>query len=188
LSAGPEWGPLARLAGIWEGEKGEDVAYANEDGKIGLTPYREHIDFKPFGPVENGSQVLYGLDYRMAAWRRDEESPFHTEVGYWMWDARDSEVVRCFLIPRGSAIVAGAVVGADDTKFTLHASVGSQTYGILSNNWLDKNAQAIRYEVTIDTSVEDEFTYTETTEIKHARVADEVIHTDGNTLRKIADA
>jgi hypothetical protein len=84
--------------------------------------------------------------------------------------------------------VAGAVVGADDTKFTLHASVGSQTYGILSNNWLDKNAQAIRYEVTIDTSVEDEFTYTETTEIKHARVADEVIHTDGNTLRKIADA
>ena len=111
MSAGPEWGPLARLAGIWEGEKGEDVAYANENGKIGLTPYREHIDFKPFGPVENGSQVLYGLDYRMAAWRGDEDSPFHTEVGYWMWDARDSEVVRCFLIPRGSAIVAGAVVG-----------------------------------------------------------------------------
>ena len=112
VSAGPEWGPLARLAGIWEGEQGEDVAYANEAGKIGLTPYREHVDFKPFGPVENGSQVLYGLDYRMAAWRGDEENPFHTEVGYWMWDARDSEVVRCFLIPRGSAIVAGATVGA----------------------------------------------------------------------------
>ena len=75
MSAGPEWGPLARLAGIWEGEKGEDVAYANDSGKIGLTPYREHIDFKPFGPVENGSQVLYGLDYRMAAWRGDEEQP-----------------------------------------------------------------------------------------------------------------
>ena len=118
MSAGPEWGPLARLAGIWEGEKGEDVAYANQDGKIGLTPYREHIDFKPFGPVENGSQVLYGLDYRMAAWRGEEESPFHTEVGYWMWDARDSEVVRCFLIPRGSAVVPGAVVGAGETKYT----------------------------------------------------------------------
>ena len=119
LSAGPEWGPLARLAGIWEGEQGEDVAYANETGKIGLTPYREHVDFKPFGPVENGSQVLYGLDYRMAAWRGDEENPFHTEVGYWMWDARDSEVVRCFLIPRGSAVVAGATVAADATKYTL---------------------------------------------------------------------
>ena len=77
-----------------------------------MTPYREHIDFKPFGPVENGSQVLYGLDYRMAAWRGDEENPFHTEVGYWMWDAGDSEVIRCFMIPRGSAIVAGAMGGA----------------------------------------------------------------------------
>ena len=87
-----------------------------------------------------------------------------------MWDARDSEVVRCFLIPRGSAIVAGATVAADATTFTLQANVGSQTYGILSNNWLDKNAQAIRYEVTIDTSVDDEFTYTETTVIQHARM------------------
>ena len=119
MSAGPEWGPLARLAGIWEGERGEDVAYANETGKIGLTPYREHVELKPFGPVENGSQVLYGLDYRMAAWRGDEENPFHTEVGYWMWDARDSEVVRCFVIPRGSAIVAGGTVAADATTFTL---------------------------------------------------------------------
>ena len=61
--------------------------------------------------------------------------------------------------------------------------MGSQTYGILSNNWLDKNAQAIRYEVTIDTSVDDEFTYTETTVIKHARMPEEVVHTDRNTLQ-----
>ena len=183
-----EWGPLGALIGEWEGEGGLDTSYSHAQGKVVGTPYLEKVTFKPFGPVENGSQVLYGLDYRMAAWRGDEDSPFHTEVGYWMWDARDSEVVRCFLIPRGSAIVAGAVVGADDTKYTLHASVGSQTYGILSNNWLDKNAQAIRYEVTIDTSVENEFTYTETTVIKHARLPEEVIHTDSNTLRKIADA
>jgi hypothetical protein len=188
LSAGPEWGPLARLAGIWEGEKGEDVAFANADAKIGLTPYREHIDFKPFGPVENGSQVLYGLDYRMAAWRGTEENPFHTEVGYWLWDARDSEVVRCFLIPRGSAVVAGGVVAADATKFNLEARVGNQTYGILSNNWLDKNAKTIRYEVAIDTSVDDEFTYIETSVIHHARMPEEVVHTDQNTLRRIADA
>ena len=188
MSAGPEWGPLARLAGEWEGERGEDVAYANEKGEIGLTPYREHVDFKPFGPVENGSQVLYGLDYRMAAWRGTEDNPFHTEVGYWMWDARDSEVVRCFLIPRGSAIVAGAIVAPDATKFTLEANVGSQTYGILSNNWLDKNAQAIRYEVTIDTSVDGEFTYSETTVIHHARMPEQVVHTDKNTLKRIAEA
>ena len=187
MSAGPEWGPLARLAGIWEGDQGEDVAFANIEGKIILTPYREHTELKPFGPVENGSQVLYGLDYRMAAWRGTEENPFHTEVGYWMWDARDSEVVRCFVIPRGTALVAGGVVAADATKFDLEAKIGNHTYGILANNWLDKNAQSIGYEVFLDTSVDDEFSYVETTVIKHARVAEEVIHTDRNTLRRIAD-
>ncbi len=188
MSAGREWGPLGRLAGIWEGEQGEDVAYANETGKIGVTPYREHTDLKPFGPVENGSQVLYGLDYRMAAWRGTQENPFHTEVGYWMWDARDREVIRCFLIPRGTAVVAGATVAADDTKFTLEANVGSQTYGILAHNWLDKNARSIRFEVTIDTSVDGQFTYDETTVIALGRTADQVIHTDRNTLKRIAAA
>ena len=75
MSAGPEWGPLARLAGIWESDQGEDVAFGNVEGKIVVTPFREHIDFKPFGPVENGSQVLYGLDYRMAGWRGTRTTP-----------------------------------------------------------------------------------------------------------------
>ena len=188
MSAGPEWGPLARLAGVWEGEQGDDVAYGNEEGKIGLTPYREHIDFKPFGPVENRSQVLYGLDYRRAAWRGTEENPSQTEVGYWLWDARDNEVVRCILVPRGSAIVAGATVAAEATTYSLEANVGSQTYGILSNNWLDKNARAIRYEVTVDTGVDGEFTYSETTVFHHAGTPEQVVHTDRNTLKRIADA
>ena len=176
------------VGGHLGGPAGRGRGLRQRDRKIGLTPYREHVDFKPFGPVDNGSQVLYGLDYRMAAWRGDEENPFHTEVGYRMWDARDSEVVRCFVIPRGSAVVAGGVVAADATTFTLSARVGSQTYGILANNWLDKNAQSVSFEVTIDTSVENEFTYDETTVIKHAKVAEEVTHTDRNTLKRIADA
>jgi hypothetical protein len=105
-----------------------------------------------------------------------------------MWDARDSEVVRCFLIPRGSAVVAGGTVAPDATTFNLEAKIGSQTYGILANNWLDKNARSVSYEVTIDLSVDDEFTYSETTVIKHARMPEEVVHTDRNTLRRIADA
>ena len=188
MTAGPEWGPLARLAGVWEGQKGEDVAYANETGKIGLTPYREHIDLKPFGPVENGAQVLYGLDYRMAGWRGTEENPFHTEVGYWLWDAVDSQVIRCFIVYRGLAIVAGGTVEPRATNFTLEADAGVQTYGILSNHFLDQNARTVRYEVTIDTEVDDQFTYIETSILQHAKWPDPVSHTDRNTLRRIARA
>ena len=100
-------GPLAELAGIWEGNEGLDVAYSNERGVLAETPYRERVEFKPFGPVDNGAQTLYGLDYRMAAWRRGEDLPFHTEVGYWLWDAADGQVMRCSVVPRGSVVLAG---------------------------------------------------------------------------------
>jgi hypothetical protein len=188
VSAGPEWGPLARLAGIWEGDQGEDVAYSNEKGSVGLTPYREHTELKPFGPVENGSQTLYGLDYRMAAWRGSEENPFHTEVGYWLWDATDQQVMRCFLIPRGSALIAGGLVSADSTSYTLVSDVGSETYGILSNNFLAAQARTVHYEVAIDVSTEGVFSYEEVSLIEHGKLSEHLSHTDRNTLHKIADA
>ena len=103
------WGPLAHLIGTWEGDEGLDVAFAHTTGSVGETPYRERIVMKPFGPVDNGTQALYGLDYRMSAWRGDEDDPFHTEVGYWLWDAADCAVMRCFMIPRGSTVLAGGI-------------------------------------------------------------------------------
>ena len=73
-------GPLAALVGAWEGDQGLDVAFQHSKGEIGETPYRERMMFSPFGPVDNGTQALFGLDYRTAAWRVGEDEPFHTEV------------------------------------------------------------------------------------------------------------
>ena len=88
-----EWGPLQALIGEWEGDGGLDSAFSHSRGEVVATPYREKVTMKPFGPVDNGSQHLYGLDYRTAMWRGDEENPFHTEVGYWLWDAATGEIV-----------------------------------------------------------------------------------------------
>ena len=60
-------GPPGRTDRHLGGFKGIDVSFHNEDGKIGETGYFERSTFKPFGPVANGVQELYGLDYRMAA-------------------------------------------------------------------------------------------------------------------------
>ena len=60
-----EWGPLAGLAGEWEGEGGVDRAFKHSQNVVFDTDYREKCTMKPFGPVENGSQVLYGLDYTL---------------------------------------------------------------------------------------------------------------------------
>jgi len=44
-------GPLAALAGTWEGDKGIDVSRIHS--KETETKYREKIIFEPLGPVTN---------------------------------------------------------------------------------------------------------------------------------------
>jgi hypothetical protein len=177
-------GPLAALTGTWEGDEGLDVAFSHSQGKIAETPFRERMTFSPFGPVDNGKQCLYGLDYRTAAWRPGEDVPFHTEVGYWLWDAGAGEVMRCFMVPRGSTVLAGGPADLGATTFTMRAEVGSETYGVLSNPYLAKQARTVLYEVTI--ALEDDvMRYESTTTIEHARLAEPLLHTDRNVLRRV---
>ena len=116
-----EWGPLAGLIGEWEGTGGLDSAYSHSRGEVLATPYLEKVTMKPFGPVDNGSQHLYGLDYKTAMWRDDEENPFHTEVGYWLYDGDAKQVMRGFVVPRGITVLAGGTAEPDDTSFTMSA-------------------------------------------------------------------
>jgi hypothetical protein len=180
-------GPLTDLAGTWEGDEGVDVAYSNERGVLAETPYRERVEFKPFGPVDNGAQTLYGLDYRMAAYRRGEELPFHTEVGYWLWDAADGQVMRCFVVPRGSVVLAGGTSTPEATTFELAAECGSEVYGILSNPYLARGARSAVYRAAV-TVEGDELSYEEETTIEHTRWDEPIRHTDRNRLHRVAPA
>jgi hypothetical protein len=187
MTLGSELGPLAALQGEWEGAEGLDVAFSNVRGVIADTPFRERTTFSPFGPVENGTQVLYGLDYRTAAWRDGEENPFHTEVGYWLWDAADGQVMRCFMVPRGTLVLAGGSAAAGDKVIHMSAEVGSETYGILSNRVLASMARTIGYTLTLAIG-DGTFSYDESTTIEHARQPNPIVHTDRNTLHRVGDA
>ena len=89
-------GPLAPLAGTWEGDKGDDTAPDDDPKETEINKYRERLVFDPFGPVNNHAQVLYGLRYSTTAWRLEEESPFHEELGYWLWDPAEKQVTAMF--------------------------------------------------------------------------------------------
>jgi hypothetical protein len=184
-AVGSEFGPLGRLVGTWEGDQGLDVAFQHSKGEIGETPYRERATFTPFGPVDNGAQSLYGLDYRMSAWRIGEDTPFHTEIGYWLWDGQDGQVVRSFMVPRGSTILAGGPALPDSSEFTVQAEVGSETYGVLSNPYLARVARCTLYQCVVDLSVDATFAYRQTTTIEHARLDEPLLHTDTNTLYRV---
>ena len=178
-------GPLEPFAGTWEGNDGLDVAYSHAQGCIAETPYREKVTLSPFGPVDNGPQSLFGLDYRMSAFRGDEELPFHTEIGYGLWDASAGQVMRCVMVPRGSTFLAGGQASADDRTITMQAEVGSETYGILSNQYLAMAARTVLYQVTLEVLDDGSWTYDQTTTIQHARADEPIAHTDRNHLVRV---
>jgi hypothetical protein len=182
-----EWGPLDVLIGEWEGTGGLDSAFSHSRGEVLSTPYLEKLTMKPFGPVDNGRQSLYGLDYRTAMWRGDEENPFHTEVGYWLWDAAAGEVLRGFVVPRGITVLAGAIgVAADVTSFTLTATLGDPRYGISENAYLGDQASSTAYTVTITANADGTWSYAEETTLRMTELAEPLAHTDSNTLRRTA--
>ena len=178
------WGPLGALAGSWAGDQGIDTSHSYEVGGTKENPYREEIVFDPFGPVDNGTQQLFGLDYRMKAWRIGEDEPFHMEVGYWLWDAERHLVLRCFMVPRGVTVLAGGEAGPDATSFQLSARMGEEIFGILQNPYLMEAARTVEYQFS--GSVEgDTFSYEEDT-ILEMRVQPGIYHhTDRNTLKKV---
>lgn len=180
-----EWGPLQALIGDWEGEGGLDTAFSHSQNKVLGTPYLEKVTFKPFGPVANGKQELYGLDYKTAMWRESEDDPFHTEVGYWLWDAAAGEILRGFVVPRGITVLAGGTTTADSKSFTMTAEKGNPRYGIGENSYLEQAASTTNYTVTITINDDGTWSYAETTTLRMREMPEPFAHTDANTLHRV---
>jgi len=176
-------GPLAALAGTWEGDQGIDISRIQS--KETKTKFREKIIFEPLGPVKNGPQVLYGLRYSTTAWRLGEDDGFHEEVGYWLWDKDRKQVLRCFMVPRGVLINAGGDAEADSKSFHLEAEVGSETYGILSNKYLDGSYKTKKYVLDVTVHDDGSFSYEEDTQLWIPVNKAIFHHTDKNTLKKV---
>lgn len=178
-------GPLAALAGIWEGDKGDDIAPDDDPSEVENNKYRERMVFEPIGRVDNHAQVLYGLRYATTAWRLGADDGFHEEVGYWLWDAANEQVLRCFIVPRGVSVIAGGTAKADAKAFELTADVGSETYGICSNKFLDAEFKTVRYELKVTVHDDGSFSYWEDTQLQIKGQGEIFHHTDENRLRRV---
>lgn len=180
-------GPLAPLAGTWRGDKGVDVSRIHS--KETVTKYREEAIFEPVGPVNNGPQKLYGLRYSMTAWPMtdsgDSEDAFHEERGYWLWDKDNGQVLRSFMVPRGVLINAGGCVEESSKSFRLEAECGSETYGIMSNKFLDETYKTKNYFVDIVIHDDASFSYKQDTQLWIPINEAIFHHTDENTLKKV---
>lgn len=175
-------GPLAPLIGEWQGDQGSDDSYVYASGRDESCRFRELSTFTPAGPAHNGAQSLYRLDYTTTAWRIGQEIPFHTEIGYWFWDAEHGLVMRGLITPRGIVVLAGGPARTGDTELTVSADAADGAFGILSNPHLSTTARTNRFVMTVDLSKPDEFSYDQQTFMYQPHRDDEYCHRDRNTL------
>ncbi len=183
VETGIDYGPLAVLIGVWEGDRGEDIA-PEPDGEE-HNPYYETIVFDAVGDVTNAeSQTLVALHYRQVVKRKSDDKVFHHETGYWLWDAGNGTIMHSLTIPRAVALLAGGKSHKDGnaTVFEVQAKWGDPDWGITQSPFMRDNAKTTAFTHTI-TVTGDELSYRETTMLEIYGRSFE--HTDKNILIRL---
>jgi hypothetical protein len=176
-------GPLAPLAGTWEGE-GVDLHPVREG--TGEARYQERLELAPIDPQPNGPQLLYGLRYHQHILRAGEANTFHDQVGYWLWDAAAGLVYQSLAIPRVQVALAMGRASPGDRTFTLRAERGATTAGICSGPFLEQAFRTLEYTITIRVHADGTFAYEQDTLLQITGRDQLFHHTDRNTLRRVA--
>jgi hypothetical protein len=176
-------GPLTALAGVWQGQ-GVDTHPVAEGTKE--EPYLERMELQPIDPQANGPQLLYGLRYHVHVNKLDEVPTFHDQLGYWLWEPATGTLLQTLAIPRGQVALATGRAAPDARRFTVKATLGSATAGIVSAPFLDESFRTLEYSITVTVNDDGTFSYEQDTVLQVAGRPEPFHHTDRNTLRRVA--
>jgi hypothetical protein len=176
-------GPLAALAGTWEGTGVDEHPVAEGTER---DTFFEHYQLDPIDPQTNGPQLYYGLRYHTHIVKPGEVETFHDQVGYWLWEPAAGTVTLTLGIPRAQVLLASGPATAHGTEFELTATVGSETYGILSNPFLDRNFRTVSYRIHVTVAADGTWSYEEEGLLQVPGRSELFPHTDRNTLTRVA--
>ena len=179
-------GPLAPLAGSWLGDGGLDV-HPTADGPV-QSAFVERYDLEPIDPQTNGPQLFYGLRYHTRITQPGETAMFHDQVGYWLWEPASKTIVLTLAIPRGQVAMATGQADPDSRRFTVKATRGSPTHGIITNPFLEYAFQTTAFEMTVTINDDGSWAYDQTTTLNVRGETQPFFHTDRNVLKRIAAA
>jgi len=178
-------GPLRRLAGIWEGQRGVDIN-PKADGPE-TRQYYERIEMQPIDPQANGPQLFYGLRYHLHVNTREEDIAFHDQVGYWLYEAATGLILQTLAIPRGQIAIAAGHAEPDAKQLVLKATRGQTDYGICSTTFLELAFRTDSYQITVDFHDDGSWSYVSDTTLIVKGQREPFLHRDRNTLTKIAE-
>jgi len=176
-------GPLRPLAGIWEGVKGVDLnpKAAGPERRA----YFERIEMQPIDPQANGPQLFYGLRYHVHIVASDENSTFHDQVGYWLYEPATGLIMQTLAIPRGQVALAKGQAAADGSSLTVRAERGGPGYGICSTDFLEWAFRTDSYQLDISFLGDAGWSYVSTTMLQVRGQAEPFRHVDQNTLTRV---
>jgi hypothetical protein len=178
-------GPLARLAGIWEGQRGMDVN-PKADGPERRN-YYEKIELQPINAQTNGPQLFFGSRYHAHINTKEEEIAFHDQADYWLWEPATGLIPQTVAIPRGQIAIAAGHAAPGDTKLVLRAERGQTEYGICSTTFLEQAFRTDSYQIEVEFHADGSWSYISSTMLMvYGRTAP-FLHQDKTTLIKVAE-
>ncbi len=178
-------GPLRRLAGIWEGKKGVDLNPKAEGPE--RREFTERIELQPIDPQANGPQLFYGLRYHTRILATDEDTTFHDQVGYWLWEPATGLVLQSLAIPRGQIAMAAGHAKPGDTQLVLTAQRGQTEYGICSTAFLEHAFRTDSYRIEVTFNPDGSWSYILDTMLMVRGQSEPFRHRDVNTLVKAGE-
>jgi hypothetical protein len=178
-------GPLRAMAGVWEGRKGVDLN-PKADGPE-RREFIERIELQPIDPQANGPQLFYGLRYHIHINTLEEDTTFHDQVGYWLWEPVTGLVLQTVAIPRGQVAIAAGQASADATAFSVTAERGQTEYGICSTAFLEYAFRTDSYRIDVTINADGTWSYISDTMLQVKGRPEPFRHRDRNTLVKVAE-
>lgn len=178
-------GPLRRLAGIWEGQRGVDIN-PKADGPE-TRKYYERIEMQPIDPQFNGPQLFYGLRYHQHVNTREEAITFHDQVGYWLYEPATGLILQTVSIPRGQVAIAAGHAAPDATKLVVEATRGQTEYGICSTTFLELAFRTDAYRLEVEFHEDGSWSYVSDTTLVVKGRDEPFLHRDRNSLTRVGE-
>jgi len=177
--------PLIGLIGIWEGDKGTDLAPKPEEDEN--NPYYETLDVKAIEmEISNAEeQELTAVRYHQTVHEKETGEMSHSETGFWIWDNNSDSIMCAFSIPRGVSLLCGGTYEKSDDgniSFAVSAQADDPNWGIVQSPFMKEKAKTLAFKRELRLSGNTLFYEQETTVEIYGKT---FAHRDNNTLTRI---
>jgi hypothetical protein len=116
----------------------------------------------------------------------DEDTTFHDQVGYWLWEPATGLVMQTLAIPRGQVALAHGTARPDADRIRVQAERGNTSYGVASTDFLEWAFRTDSFVLDVTFNADGSWSYVSDT-LLQVRGQAPFHHLDRNTLTKIGE-